>query len=365
MRNKGDVYCGVAALGIAGFAALAASTLYPADARPRSVEPNYQTRTPTNSPLLAVVALAEQHITVYDATGKILQAPVSTGATGYETPAGIYSIVQKEVDHHSNLYDDASMPYMERITWTGMALHAGVLPGYPASHGCVRMPHAFAEQLYGLTELGMRIVVVREDIAPAEIEQPFMFTARQRTAQGQGAAVNISARSIEADIRSRLQSAAASKLSEAETAIKREKELRLLAAKRSQEAAPAARALKLAEANFAQAEAALKAIEKAVAEADNPDKAAKLEPSKAQAESRFEKAKADLETAKQQAQAKMDAATQAEADAKAAAAAMGKAVEAAQMAKLNTSPVSVFISRKTQRLYIRKGNYPIFEEPVT
>src|SRR5689334_2803947 len=117
-------------------------------------------------PLMAIVALREQRISIYDADGKILQAPVSTGQTGYETPAGIYSVIQKEAEHHSNLYDDASMPFMQRITWSGIALHAGPLPGYAASHGCVRMPHDFARRLFDLTKVGMRVIVARHDVVP-------------------------------------------------------------------------------------------------------------------------------------------------------------------------------------------------------
>ena len=98
-----------------------------------------QTRGP-GTPMLAIVALSEQRVTIYDAEGKMLQSPVSTGATGLETPAGIYSVVQKNEVHQSNVYEDGNMPFMQRITWTGIALHAGVLPGQPASHGCVRMP---------------------------------------------------------------------------------------------------------------------------------------------------------------------------------------------------------------------------------
>src|SRR5690348_17470368 len=104
-------------------------------------------------PILAVVSLQRQRITVYDAKGWILRAPVSSGQRGRETPAGVFSVIQKDADHHSNLYDDASMPHMERITWSGIALHGGPLPGHAASHGCVRMPYGFAAQLFGKTKL--------------------------------------------------------------------------------------------------------------------------------------------------------------------------------------------------------------------
>ena len=128
------------------------------------------------------MALTEQRITIYGATGKMLQAPISTGQTGYETPAGVFSIVQKKEVHESNLYEDGKMPFMQRITWTGIALHAGALPGRPASHGCVRMPLPFAEQLFPLTDLGMRVVIVREDIAPGEIAHPTLFGSRRQEA---------------------------------------------------------------------------------------------------------------------------------------------------------------------------------------
>jgi L,D-transpeptidase catalytic domain len=106
---------------------------------------------PAGEPIMAIVSLSNQRVTIYDADGWILRAPVSSGQTGYETPAGVYSVIQKEEEHYSNLYDDASMPFMQRITWSGIALHAGPLPGYPASHGCVRMPHEFAQRFFDMT----------------------------------------------------------------------------------------------------------------------------------------------------------------------------------------------------------------------
>ena len=121
---------------------------------------------------MAIVSVGEQRVTIYDAQGRILRAPVSTGQTGYETPPGIYSVIQKEAEHYSNLYDDASMPFMQRITWSGIALHAGALPGHPASHGCIRMPLGFAERLFEMTAMGMRVIVVPTDVTPADIVHP-------------------------------------------------------------------------------------------------------------------------------------------------------------------------------------------------
>src|ERR1700732_1784817 len=130
---------------------------------------------PAGEPIMAIVSLSNQRVTIYDADGWILRAPVSSGQTGYETPAGVYSVIQKEEEHYSNLYDDASMPFMQRITWSGIALHAGPLPGYPASHGCVRMPYEFAQRIFDMTKIGMRVIVARNDVRPVEIDHPVLF----------------------------------------------------------------------------------------------------------------------------------------------------------------------------------------------
>jgi hypothetical protein len=97
---------------------------------------------------------------------------VSTGKKGHETPTGVFTILQKHEDHYSNLYDDAPMPYMQRLTWSGVALHAGRLPGYPASHGCVRMPYDFANRLFGETKAGVTVVVSDEKQFPATVAHP-------------------------------------------------------------------------------------------------------------------------------------------------------------------------------------------------
>src|SRR6266436_4888974 len=124
---------GLAALAVAGDHAAARS------ARTESSVEFVQSRI-AGEPIMAIVSLRDQRVTIYDATGWILRAPVSSGQKGRETPAGIFSVIQKEAEHYSNLYDDAYMPHMQRITWSGIALHGGPLPGYPASHGCIRLP---------------------------------------------------------------------------------------------------------------------------------------------------------------------------------------------------------------------------------
>ena len=129
---------------------------------------------------MAIVSIKSQQVTIYDADGWILRAPVSTGIKGRETPAGVFSVVEKDKDHHSNLYDDASMPNMQRITWSGIALHGGPLPGYAASHGCVRMPYDFAEKLFDKTQVGMRVIIAPNDAEPVEFSDPVLFRRTRR-----------------------------------------------------------------------------------------------------------------------------------------------------------------------------------------
>ena len=117
---------------------------------------------------MAIVSIKSQQVTFYDADGWILRAPVSTGTTGRETPAGVFAVIEKDLDHHSTLYDDASMPHMQRITWNGLAMHGGPLPGYAASHGCVRMPYGFAQKLFDKTRIGMRVIISPNDATPVE-----------------------------------------------------------------------------------------------------------------------------------------------------------------------------------------------------
>jgi hypothetical protein len=146
-------------------------------------------------PLTLVVSIADQSVIVYDGMERIARAPVSTGQRGHETPTGVFSIIQKSRIHFSNLYNEAPMPFMQRITWSGVALHAGPLPGYPASHGCIRLPHGFAKQLYGQTKMGARVIVSRHAIAPTPISHPALFAdARPSTMSAERMAQTLLAR---------------------------------------------------------------------------------------------------------------------------------------------------------------------------
>ena len=131
-------------------------------------------------PLVMVVSIPDQRANVYR-NGVIIGATtVSTGKKGHETPTGVFTILEKDVDHHSSIYNNAPMPYMERLTWSGVALHAGKLPGYPASHGCVRMPYEFAKLLFGETHKGITVVVSDESQFPSTVAHPGLFAPIDR-----------------------------------------------------------------------------------------------------------------------------------------------------------------------------------------
>lgn len=126
-------------------------------------------------PVLMIVSLANQRAYLYRNGLLIGISTCSTGQAGHETPTGVFTILQKQVDHKSNLYNDAPMPFMQRLTWGGIAMHAGNLPGYPASHGCVRVPLAFARNLYGISKLGMTVVIMEGGDVPRIAPSPDML----------------------------------------------------------------------------------------------------------------------------------------------------------------------------------------------
>jgi hypothetical protein len=322
---------------------------------------------PTGTPVLAVVAIKEQRITIYGTDGKMMQAPVSTGQRGYETPAGVFSILEKQREHYSNLYDDASMPFMQRLTWSGIALHAGALPGRPASHGCIRMPHSFAGQLFDVTRAGMRVVVAPADISPIEISHPLLF--RPGLIVSEPRLQSIMARSganqdatgaapIDAVSARTWRAVAAENAAKAEAAIKAVTETKMEAAKLSSERRLAEKALRSAEFRLKTAERSLEwARSERLTERAEKDNAKALE--------LLTESRRRLDAAKAEAQLKIDAEEAGRAAADTANVAMVTAQEAAKLAEKKLAPVTVFVSRKTQRLYVRQAFQPILDAPVT
>jgi hypothetical protein len=330
-------------LAIAGLAALIVATDHvgATDRRSERSVQSIESRT-AGEPVMAIVSLQNQRITVYDASGWILRAPVSSGQKGRETPAGIFSVIQKEAEHYSNLYDDAFMPHMQRITWSGIALHGGPLPGYPASHGCVRMPFDFAERLFDETRVGLRVIVAPTDVAPVEIAPPTLFPS------------NPAANAL-----------AALRSAEADEAARKADQARTAAGTAFREAARAMRPVREAENLKVRAEAQLAAAETALGSATSAEAKQQAEGTKAQATAAIAELQAQWEAAKAELQSKLDAVKATREAAAAAENARVAAAEAARQAARALEPASVLISRQTQRLYVRQGFEPILESPVT
>ncbi|MGC1893864.1 MAG: L,D-transpeptidase, partial [Pseudolabrys sp.] len=137
-----------------------------------------QPQDPPKGPLQIIISIEDQRISLYDNVELIARSSVSTGVPSHPTPLGIFTVISKQRWHRSNIYSNAPMPYMQRITWSGIALHAGVLPGYPASHGCIRLTDSFATRLWHLTKRGTRVIIARGDVRPFEIRNPHLFLSR-------------------------------------------------------------------------------------------------------------------------------------------------------------------------------------------
>ncbi len=135
-------------------------------------------------PLLIIISVADQRISLYDNGTLLARSSVSTGVKDHPTPLGVFSVIGKSRWHRSNIYSGAPMPYMQRITWSGIALHAGDLPGYPASHGCIRLTHDFAIRLWHLTKRGTRVIIAHGDIQPSEIRNARLFVPKPEVALG-------------------------------------------------------------------------------------------------------------------------------------------------------------------------------------
>lgn len=126
-------------------------------------------------PLQIIISIADQRVSLFDNGTLIARSSVSTGVKGHPTPLGVFSVIGKQRWHRSNIYSAAPMPYMQRITWSGIALHAGVVPGYPASHGCIRLKKDFAARLWRLTKRGTRVIIAHDEVQPVEITNPHLF----------------------------------------------------------------------------------------------------------------------------------------------------------------------------------------------
>jgi hypothetical protein len=327
---------------IVTLAAMAALTALTADAAAGQARPAPPTEAtaPRNAgePIMAIVSIKTQQVTFYDAEGWILRAPVSTGTTGRETPAGIFAVVEKDKDHHSTMYDDAEMPNMQRITWNGIALHGGPLPGYAASHGCVRMPFGFAEKLFDKTRIGMRVIISPDDAAPVEFSHTALFVPNAEAVTAAPARARPLAR-------------------EAEEAAKTADEAKKAAATAARETASLTASLRKLEWLKTRADAELAFADKTLAAAKTDQARARAAEQKQKAALKAAEAGTQLDTAKADAKSKLDAAAAAKETAKAAQTRKADTAKAASEAKLALEPASVYISRATQKLYVRRNTH--------
>jgi L,D-transpeptidase-like protein len=321
---------------LAAMAALAA----PAAARQARPAAPVEATAPREAgePIMAIVSIKSQQVTFYDADGWITRAPVSTGIKGRETPAGVFAVIEKDKDHHSTLYDDAWMPNMQRITWNGVALHGGPLPGYAASHGCVRMPFGFAEKLFDKTWIGMRVIISPNDAAPVAFSHPALFVPNKEA---------VAAAPAKAEA---LASAAAE-------AAKTADEAKKAAATTARETTSLTASLRKLKALKTRADAELAYADKVLAAAKTDEAKARADDLKQKAATKAADLGTQLDAANADAKSKLDAAAAAKDAAKAAQTSKADTAKAASEAKLALEPVSVYISRATQKLYVRRNTH--------
>jgi len=326
---------------IVTLAAMAALTALIVGAAAREARPApTQATAPRDAgePIMAIVSIKSQQVTFYDADGWILRAPVSTGISGRETPAGVFAIIEKNKDHYSTLYDDAWMPNMQRITWNGIALHGGPLPGYAASHGCVRMPYNFAEKLFDKTWIGMRVIISPNDAAPVEFSHPALFVPKAEA---------IAAAQARAETLTR----------EAAEVAKTADEAKKAAATAAREAASLTASLRKLERLKTRADAALALVDKTLAAAKTDQARARAEDLKQKAAPKAAEAGTQFDAAKTEATSRLAVAAAAKDAAKATETKKADAAKTANEAKLALEPVSVYISRATQKLYVRRNTH--------
>ncbi len=359
-------------------------------------------------PLFAVISVADQRISIYNDHGLVDRSAISTGMLGHPTPKGVFTIIGRERYHRSNIYSAAPMPFMQRITWSGIAMHLGVVPGHPASHGCIRLPAGFAAKLWGLTKIGERVVISPQEVTPIEFTHPLLPAPKMRVeAEADQAAPDVPQAALAAaqppliNPHQYAEQLRAKAVAERAVAVKTVKEASVAVRVGQQEAARAAAELKAAEATHssaqAKAETAATAYQVAVAAASARQQesilVAELKAADGNVFGRAEAgrlSKADeraaaatdpavnmnVEAALADAAAKLEAAKTASA-AKAAdladavrrlndaTAASDAAANAEKEALRRTSPLSVLVSKKDQRIYVRQGLAPVFDAPAS
>ncbi|KGT76699.1 hypothetical protein MA20_28460 [Bradyrhizobium japonicum] len=331
--------------------------------------------TKPQGPLVIVVSIDRQKVTVYDTNGVFAESPVSTGMKGHSTPMGVFSVIQKHKFHQSNIYSGAPMPYMQRITWSGIAMHAGVLPGYPASHGCIRMPMAFAVKMWNWTRMGARVIVSPGQMSPQSFSHPLLASERVPPQP----AVSLEPQTNVGDKADK--GAAATKVSEAKPV-----ETKTASAESALDLRSSVGHAVMSDVTTGNAPAREEAAPADKVEAKSEKRAEASDPVKPQSEEAAKPASSDAKPVEAAEPPKAAEAPKAEAaepakkpDAPAAAPALATSPDAkkdetrvadpAPAAKPETpkraGQIAVFISRKDSKLYVRQNFAPLFEVPVT
>lgn len=329
-------------------------------------------------PLVIVVSIDRQKVTIYDSNGVFAESPVSTGMKGHSTPMGVFSVIQKHRFHQSNIYSGAPMPYMQRITWSGVAMHAGVLPGYPASHGCIRMPMAFAVKMWNWTKMGARVLVTPGQMTPQNFTHPMLASLRvppqpaaslapatsvgDKSDKGAPETKVTEAKPVETktasaedvtELRSSVGHTVMSDVTTGNATVREEAaKTEIKADTKSAEASEPAK----------QLDAAAKTGEAAKASPDDKP-ADKIEAAKSDVP------KADAAAAEKKPDAAVMAIAPAQADSPEATNDQTRVADPAPSVKPDlpkrTGQVAVFISRKDAKLYVRQNFALLFEVPVT
>ncbi|BGE87348.1 L,D-transpeptidase family protein [Methylosinus sp. 3S-1] len=360
-------------------------------AKPAAREKRVEAPSP-DRPLFAVISIGNQSISIYNHNGLVERSMVSTGMPGHPTPEGMFTIIGRERMHHSNLYSNAPMPFMQRITWSGVAMHLGVVPGHPASHGCIRLPGGFASKLWGLTRIGERVVISPHEVAPTEISHPSLPSPKMQIEAAaepatDGATVSDASEPKLLDPRKFADRLIVKAAADTAAAAQAAKDADAAIAGARQNVARAAADLRAAEAAQAsaksKAEAAAKSFETARTAAERPAVASATPETAPVSDGKAEAAKEAAAVAKTSAEAALaEATTQLDA-AKAASAAraaefsdavrrskeatlaVAAASKAEKDARLRTTPISVLVSKKDRKVYVRQGLTPLFEAPAT
>lgn len=348
---------------------------------------------PEEKPLIAVVSTDQQDVTIYGSNGRIMRSGVSTGRPDHPTPYGVFAVIQKERMHFSNLYGDAPMPFMQRLTWSGVAMHAGYVPDHPDSHGCVRMPAGFAAKLYGLTKVGLRVVVTHNDPEPTPFAHSALFVplpavpeivTSHRTSEAAEAEPVGTMGAVPIKVAD--TSAAPSVPLPQQPSLSEWLRLRELAkAIAAQYAQRVARETELARGEGAKVAAERDAGERRIADLGRQvdeigDRMDQLERQGSfargpEAEARMSQQRQALADRRTQILAEIDAIRASQDDraqdyqdamalASEAEQALAKAQERAKVEARNVEPVTVFVSRKAQKVFVRQGFQPVLEAPI-